>query len=119
MKITESQLRSIVTEVIACGDCYRWAWKYVLKHDDAIMVHGTIQQPFSSDKKKINHAWVEHNGKVMDWQTMEAMYGGIYQGKGYPSDVFYETWSAIAEKEYDFDGILEGLKNNGHYGPWH
>jgi hypothetical protein len=119
MKISENKLRKIVTEVIALGDCYRWAWKYLLHNDNATLVHGTIQQPLASNQKKIRHAWIEHNGKVLDWQTMESGFGGIYKGKGYPIDAFYETWSADPEKKYDFDGMLAGLKENGHYGPWH
>ena len=110
--------------MIPLGRCYPWAYKYLQKHPDAVLVHGTVSEPFGS-KKRIDHAWIVHNGLVKDWQTMEAHMGGIYAGKGYPWPVYRELWSARPEAEYTDETIDEALRQcvidegRWHYGPWH
>ena len=109
---------------IACGDCYRWAFGYVHDHPDAVLVHGTVAEPMGSGKR-IDHAWVVHDGVVKDWQTMEAHFGGKFRGKGYPEAVYYDLWSARPEEEYTVDTLWSAASRDAketgrmHYGPWH
>ena len=111
-------------KTIPMGRCYPWAYQYLQKHPDAVLVHGTVSEPFGSPKR-IDHAWIIHDGLVKDWQTMEAHMGGIYMGKGYPWPVYKELWSARPEAEYTSETIGDALhqcvidEGRMHYGPWH
>lgn len=115
-------------ETIACGDCYRWAFRYALEHPDAVLIHGTVAEPMGSPKR-IAHAWVVHDGIVKDWQTMEAGYGGKWEGQGYPWPAFQKTWAARPVEEYDYDDVMARMRAfNAYkfrggapvlpYGPW-
>jgi hypothetical protein len=114
-------------EAEATGLCYPWAYKYVMKHPDAILVQGTTVVPFEKPVRKIKHAWVEHRGKAMDWQTMKAGYGGHWRGKGYPLAKFYEIYKPTNMRRYTQKEANEallssrgGVETGGpHFGPWH
>jgi hypothetical protein len=114
-------------EADAEGLCYPWAFEYVMKHPDATLCQGTTVIPLHKPETKIGHAWVTHRGKVMDWQTMEAGYGGNWRGRGYPEDIFHRLYKPTNVRCYDKEQALiamaksrGGLETGGsHYGPWH
>lgn len=64
------------------------------------------------------HAWIEDNGYVYDWQTMEAGHGGVYRGRGFPRDVFYELFQPEDTVRYSWEQALANLVRHGHHGPW-
>jgi len=103
------------------GLCFPWAGKYVIdQHNEgAVLCHGRVTMPFSDPPEQILHAWVEHNGLCLDWQTMEAGCGGIYQGKGYPIGIFYELYTPDPVVKYDYSEALDMLVSQTHWGPWH
>ena len=112
-------------KTVACGQCYRWAYQYVRQHPGALLVHGTVSAEAFGEGRRIDHAWVIHDGLVKDWQTMVAGFGGNWSGKGYPWADYREVWSARPEEEYTnetlWDAVARGAKEAGsmHYGPWH
>jgi hypothetical protein len=99
------------------GDCYRWAYHYVLKNPSAILYQGEVKPPLSDDPY-FQHAWVVHDGIVKDWQTMLAGFGGKFMGKGYPKAVFEELWQPRKVTTYTRREMLEAAVKSEHYGPW-
>jgi len=104
------KLKSLLTEVIACGECLSYAYKYAirsLKKKNVKITYGTVQNKWISNNKRYNHAWVEDGNKVKDWQTMEAG-ASKYAGKGWPIKEFYKFWNVKNEKKY---APLEVIQN--------
>ena len=93
-------------ETIAVGECLNYAWKtYIVKQDDEVanntikIVFGTVQNEWISKGRRYRHAWVEENGLVKDWQTMElGMSKWAYIG--WNKDYYYESWSPKDLKKY-------------------
>jgi len=104
-------------EAIPCGECFSWALQDAAAYGGTV-VHGVVTTPLSSPPHRYEHAWVEREGKVYDWQTMEAQHGGRYRGKGYPIDVFYELYRPTATVQYTAGEAVGELSREGHYGPW-
>jgi len=110
---------------IALGDCYRYAY-HRTSEEGGTLVHGTVEQPFARPSRSYGHAWVEHEGTVYDWQTMEAHGGGNWMGKGYPQEVFYELFKPTEMTRYTSEEALTAaasstggrLGGGAHYGPW-
>jgi hypothetical protein len=102
--------------VTACGDCFRWAFRYAVKHPKALVVHGTVQEPLGTHRYP--HAWVTHRGRVKDWQTMEAGFGGKWQGKGYPLATFQMLWKPQDEVRFTAIEAIRLSVKTGHYGPF-
>ena len=114
----------------ACGDCYRWAYKYQDKHPGAVLVHGTAahREGTKVAGRRFDHAWIEHKGKVLDWQVMKSKHAGMdeYRGNGYPPEVFKKEFRPREERRYRnhgeaMAGITAGVRAHGrmHFGPWH
>ena len=104
------KLKSLLTEVIACGECLSYAYKYAirsLKKKNVKITYGTVQNKWISNNKRYNHAWVEDGNKVKDWQTM-VMKSSKYGGKGWPIREFYKFWNVKNEKKY---APLEVIQN--------
>ncbi len=100
------------------GDCFRYVWNYALKHLGAIFIHGTVIEPCAMDPNRHVHAWVEDNGFVYDWQTMEAGEGGKFTGKGWPKGIYYETFKPEDITRYTMHEILRNTGYHNHFGPW-
>jgi len=102
--------------MIACGDCYRWAFRYAVNHPDAVIVHGAVQEPLGA--RRYPHAWVLHQGRVKDWQTIEAGFGGKWQGKGYPMRTFKALWKPEESVRYSATDAIRLSVAARHYGPF-
>jgi hypothetical protein len=101
----------------ALGDCYRWAYAYVLKHPTAVLYQGVVTAPYS-EGKPYEHAWVEHGGVVKDWQTMVAGYGGKFRNRGYPKRTWEHLWNPEKVKTFSREQAVAEFDRAGHYGPW-
>lgn len=104
--------------MIACGDCYRFAYREALRWFAAggplppmVIVHGTVIDPL--DGHSFQHAWVERGGDAYDWQTI------IVQKKNpMPIDRFYEIWKPRDKTVYAPKDIVRNTLKHEHYGPW-
>lgn len=86
------------------GSCYYDAWKFVLRHDDCIIVHGTVKNP---DGKVMHHAWAECDSLVWEPQTGEYLPRRAWGERVVSRDAAYSA---------DEAAVL-ALKT-GHSGPW-
>jgi hypothetical protein len=103
----------------AVGDCFRWAYTYILKHPNALLQQGLVVAPYKGiAKEPYAHAWVVHNGVVKDWQTMVAGMGGQYRGVGWPEAVWERLWHPTEVRSFAIEQAAIALLENGHYGPW-
>jgi len=102
-------------ETIACGDCYRWAYREVAKDPNLTLVHGTATD---FDGKPFAHAWVESGDRVMDWQTMEQGMSKFGKEGGWPKDVFYDFYKPKNIQRYTSDQAVRIGPRNKHFGPW-
>jgi len=103
------------------GHCYDWAWQQIAfnpAYANAVLVHGTVAEPFARPPRRYKHAWLELDGVVRDWQTMEAACGGKWRGVGYPVEVFDELYQPKRAARYTQDQALKNAVRAGHYGPW-
>ena len=66
---------------IPVGQCYPWAFAATARLPDARLVHGRVRDPVTG--KRYGHAWIEDEGQVLDWQTMEIGMGP-HPFVGYP-----------------------------------
>lgn len=71
----------------------------------AKVVHGEIALPGG---KVIDHAWVEHGGKVYD-----------QQGTITPRQEFYRAFDPRPRATYTPPEALSHFRRTGHHGPWH
>lgn len=103
----------------ALGDCYRWAYRYVLKHPGALLHQGTVVAPFvGAGTGRYGHAWVVDGGVVKDWQTMVAGLGGHYKGVGWPEAVWVKSWQPRGVRVFSIEQAAIEMAKHGHYGPW-
>ena len=105
----------LIREVIAVGECYRWAGKYITSTGRGVLVHATVHDLW--DGHAYQHAWIEDNGKCLDWQTMEVG-SSKYGKKGWPKEEFYGAYKPINIKRYDENKATTMLVKNKHWGPW-
>ena len=105
------------------GHCFPWALNYISKNPDALLLQGKILEPGSSPPNWYWHAWIIHNGRVKDWQTMEAWEVNTkFQKDGWPVALWMETFtpSPGSVEEYDREEAWEACEAAGmHAGPWH
>jgi len=106
-----------MTATKALGDCYRWAYLYVVNHPKAVLHQGLVTAPYS-DLPPYEHAWVEHDGVVKDWQTMVAGYGGKFRFRGYPERTWEALWKPERVKMFSREEAMAEMSRTGHYGPW-
>jgi DNA topoisomerase-1 len=95
----------------AIGQCYPWATKFAWDKMGAEIVHGTIFDEMTG--RRLGHAWVEWNGKVYDWQTIEH-----YKTAPMRIPAWRQTWEAredyrLTDEEAAICGIRAGV-----HGPW-
>ncbi|HEY5657682.1 MAG TPA: GNAT family N-acetyltransferase [Myxococcota bacterium] len=103
---------------IACGLCFPWALNDVLRHGGTL-VHAVVTAPLSRPPHRYEHAWVERDGRVYDWQTMVVGYGGPrFAHKGYPIQTFYELYSPEHVVKYSVEEAVDESIVEGHDGPW-
>ena len=105
--------------VEAVGDCFGYANNTARRLDaegftDVVVVHGTVQNlhPQPGEKSRYEHAWVEYDGKVWDWQT-ETM-------RREPTSIarFYAERRPTNVQRYTPEQALKLCLRTGHHGPW-
>jgi hypothetical protein len=88
-----------------------------MDNPDAVLVHGTLpRNKVMGIRRAYGHGWIEHDGYVKDWQTMEAQ-----------PPVFYRMFQPINMRRYTHEEAMHtvlrsrgGAKEGGpHFGPWH
>lgn len=106
------------------GQCFHYATQQAMKwgmlepEDIFAVIHAVVHAPCASPPRRYVHAWIEWDGIVYDWQVMLGEYGGKYNGKGYPKDVFYEIYKPERIRTYTAEqAMVESLKHK-HPGPW-
>jgi len=87
----------------------------IVNSENIRCVHGKVRQPFTD--YYYNHAWIEINGVVKDWQTMK-MGSSKFANIGWPKDLFYETFNPIEVKEYSSKQLIKMVQKLGHAGPF-
>jgi len=86
------------------GTCYPDAWRYVMQHPEAVLVHGTA----ISLGKRISHAWVElPDGTVWEPSSQAIL----------PIERVYALVDPIVEDRYTADEAAHML-SVGKHGPW-
>jgi hypothetical protein len=106
--------------VVPLGHCYDWAYRQTIGDTPGhtTLVHGPVTAPLSRPAHTYQHAWVERDGVVQDWQCMEAHCGGNWMGRGYPIAVFEELFCPTSVHRYTADEARVLAARSGHYGPW-
>lgn len=90
----------------AKGTCYEDAWRFMGKHEDGFLVHGSVQ--LSAEGPRINHAWVElSTGWVWEPQT-----------KGYITTEDFRVFSPVEHHRYTFEQAFIITARTGNMGPW-
>jgi len=100
-----------------CGECFQWACGQAMRDKSVKVFHGLITMPFSN-KPPHQHAWIEKNGRIWDWQMAEAGFGGKFHGKGYPPEIFEELFKPHDVKEYTAEEAIDNRNIHGHCGPY-
>lgn len=101
---------------IAKGECFSWAFKRLLDHHvkgehDAVLVHASVKHPWTG--KRYEHAWVEHKGKVYDWQST-----AMGLGKQHTVASFKAGYEPKQIKRYNGKQAVRASARAKHYGPW-
>jgi hypothetical protein len=107
---------SIDENTVAKGECFSWAFKRMLDHHvkgehDAVLVHGSVKHPWTG--KRYEHAWVEHKGKVYDWQST-----AMGLGKQHTVASFKAGYEPKQIKRYNGKQAVRASARAKHYGPW-
>lgn len=107
---------SIDENTVAKGECFSWAFKRLLDHHvkgehDAVLVHASVKHPWTG--KRYEHAWVEHKGKVYDWQST-----AMGLGKQHTVASFKAGYEPKQIKRYNGKQAVRASARAKHYGPW-
>lgn len=95
---------------IPLGDCFRWAYHDVIENGGTL-VQGYVIHPWN--KKAFQHAWVERNGKVYDWQTIV-----MQQQPPIDRRIFRERWNPHNTVRYSAAKAARHLLQYKNFGPW-
>ncbi len=87
------------------GRCYELAWRYLIKHDEGEMVHGSIL----SGRRRLNHAWVD----LPSGYTYEPVSESYV-----PTDDFYKTYSVEVHQRYTPTQAAVMAARAANFGPW-
>lgn len=115
-------------KTIALGLCFDYAFKEARKYidDDSVRIvqgildpaHGTEGKVFKNTRPYA-HGWVERDGMVYDWQTMEQPGGGGKRhGKGWTQNDFYDLFNPIKVKKYKPSEYVSLVIKHRHNEPW-
>jgi len=100
---------------IPVGQCYPWAFAATARLPDARLVHGRVRDPVTG--KRYGHAWIENEGQVLDWQTMEIGLGS-HPFIGFPVELFYDRYRPTSLQSFTLEEALAVRRVTGHCGPW-
>jgi len=87
------------------GRCYELSGQYAMAHDDAVLVHGSIQ---GGGNPRIGHGWVEHG---------DSIYEPISNELWHPV-VFKAMFKAQVDAKYTNSEWKAKALDTGHWGPW-
>ena len=90
------------------GLCYKLSGRYVSQHQDAILVHGRLTNPFAVGHPELDHAWVEEGDEILD-PVMD---------KRWPKEVYESLFKTKVYKKYTFREVIQIINKNEHWGPW-
>ena len=106
------------SSVIQAGQCYPFAVN--MAKDSQVsdrndlkkfkVVHGTVTDKFSG--KSYDHAWVEKDNMIFDWQTSMTKPDGISR------DTYYNIFQPTIHKEYTAAETIMKCVETQHAGPW-
>jgi len=96
---------AIQREETACSTCYADAWRFLIKHGEGELVHGTVY----SGNRRIGHAWVQTNPDFI-WEPQTGRY---FTNLGFRSD-----FAPIEESRYSPEEAAIMLARARHFGPW-
>ena len=94
-----------------------------LSDDGVKVVHGLVNPATGTKRDEYRtapiyqHAWVEKDGSVYDWQTLELRMGK-YAGKVWPQIEFYQVFVPSFVKKYTPELALQKMWDTGTKGPW-
>jgi len=88
-----------------CGTCYADAWRFLIKHGEGELVHGTVY----SGNRRIGHAWVQTNPDFI-WEPQTGRY---FTNLGFRCD-----FAPIEESRYSPEQAAVMLARARHFGPW-
>jgi len=101
-------------KAIPLGQCFSWAFRQAVK-ENVIVYHGLVTEPFTDNTYP--HAWIEKNGLIQDWQTMEAG-SSKFAGVGWDKALFHETFKPTQIKEYSSSRLIHLVATYNHMGPY-
>ncbi|MDD5500786.1 MAG: DUF192 domain-containing protein [Candidatus Omnitrophica bacterium] len=90
---------------IATGTCYADAWRFMIKHSEGKLVHGTVY----SGNRRIGHAWVQANPDFI-WEPQTGRY---FTNLGFRHD-----YAPIVNNAYTSEQAAIMVARTGHFGPW-
>ncbi len=88
----------------ATGNCFPDAGRFVTKHEEGTLVHGTVR----SNGKRIDHAWVEVSPEYI-WEP---------QTKQYMTKEAWVLNKPIEEARYDWEQAAVNVLKYKNWGPW-
>jgi hypothetical protein len=93
----------------ATGLCYPYANLALRRFGDkAVVVHGRVRHL----DRMIPHAWIEHGGRVYDYQNAEL------RNTSFSVAEYYRRMGARNVKRYTPEQACINAVRQGHHGPW-
>ncbi len=89
----------------ATGTCYADAWRFMIKHSEGKLVHGTVY----SGNRRIGHAWVQVNPDFI-WEPQTGRY---FTNLGFRYD-----YAPIINNAYTSEQAAIMVARTRHFGPW-
>ncbi len=100
-----SQEKSPQTELVPCGTCYQDAWRFLIKEEEGLLVHGSVE----SSGKRIAHAWVEtETGYVWEPESKSFI----------NKEAFYRAVQPQVGAIYTPEQAAIMAARTNHFGPW-
>ena len=94
------------------GDCYEISAKTVLDNPEYTLVHGIVTGQGRLQGVRYGHAWVEHEGNVID----------LSNGRNleFPKEVYYAIGNIDPNDQYQYNAkdLRKILQYEKHWGPW-
>lgn len=109
------KFRQYLEASIPLGDCFRFATKkgaelyHPRTNKDVAVCHGEVKSKW--DKAYHPHAWVEFDGKAVDWQMN-------LSGVTMKLDDFYDFYKPKKIKRYKPGELVGLMAKHGHWGPF-
>ena len=114
------KLKTLLLEA-GCGECLSYTYTQAIKnHKSRTLkaVYGSVTE-IGGGSKRFNHAWIEYQGRVRDWQTnVHKLYSrgdnivtkNNWDKKGYPIKEFYKLFNVKNEKKYTPQEVADNFR---------